>query len=198
MQGGSEFRPVGLAMAPDGSLFVSDWVRSDDALHNQGAIWHIRQGQAVERSQTDPTQPLAIKHRPAREAAARHLASSATAPIRLLCEQLLNDDLRVRATAVAVLTGVPAADEDLQRLADNDPDVALRARALAALVPRKSAGHWLDAGQPPAVRLAAVASLRKPSDAPRLLELLDDDDSFMRSAAVRQLSQLPQCSTRST
>ena len=32
----------GIAVAPDGSLFVSDWVRSDYKLHGKGAIWHIR------------------------------------------------------------------------------------------------------------------------------------------------------------
>src|SRR5690242_21186153 len=38
VQGGENFRPVGIAVAPDGSLFVSDWVRKDYQLHGQGAI----------------------------------------------------------------------------------------------------------------------------------------------------------------
>jgi hypothetical protein len=42
VQGGKDFRPVGLAVAPDGSLFVSDWVLSNYELHSRGAVWHIR------------------------------------------------------------------------------------------------------------------------------------------------------------
>src|SRR5262249_8397442 len=38
VQGGQDFRPVGLAVAPDGSLFVSDWVLKDYTLHGHGAI----------------------------------------------------------------------------------------------------------------------------------------------------------------
>jgi putative membrane-bound dehydrogenase-like protein len=191
IQGGSEFRPVGLAMAPDGSLFVSDWVRSDYNLHNQGAIWHIRPREPVERSNArDPAQPLAIKHRPTREAVARHLRNLHKSPVRLLCDQLHHDDLRVRATAVAIV--VPACYDEARKLIVTDPDNALRACAVQKLVAfGQPAEVWLDADQPPAVRLAAVASLRRPADASRLVELLDEDDPFMRSAAVRQLSQLP-------
>src|SRR5262249_34578359 len=42
IQGGKDFRPVGIALAPDGSLYVSDWVLSDYNLHGRGAIWHVR------------------------------------------------------------------------------------------------------------------------------------------------------------
>src|SRR4029079_7785427 len=33
IQGGKDFRPVGLALAPDGSLFMSDWVRRGYKFH---------------------------------------------------------------------------------------------------------------------------------------------------------------------
>ncbi|MBX3444554.1 MAG: c-type cytochrome, partial [Planctomyces sp.] len=39
--GAEEFRPVGLALAPDGSLYCTDWVRRDYELHGQGRIWRI-------------------------------------------------------------------------------------------------------------------------------------------------------------
>ena len=38
VQGGKDFRPVGLGVAPDGSLFVSDWVLSNYELHGKGAM----------------------------------------------------------------------------------------------------------------------------------------------------------------
>lgn len=39
--GGEDFRPVGLALAPDGSLFVSDWVDKSYELHGKGRVWRI-------------------------------------------------------------------------------------------------------------------------------------------------------------
>ena len=41
MQGGAECRPVGVAWAPDGSLFVSDWVSRSYKLHGLGRIWKV-------------------------------------------------------------------------------------------------------------------------------------------------------------
>ncbi len=40
--GGDDFRPVGLAVAPDGSIFVTDWVDKSYQLHGKGRIWRIR------------------------------------------------------------------------------------------------------------------------------------------------------------
>ena len=42
VQGGDSFRPVGLAMAPDGSLYVSDWGSSSYNLNKMGRLWRIR------------------------------------------------------------------------------------------------------------------------------------------------------------
>ena len=41
IQGGENFRPVGIALAPDGSLYCSDWVLRDYNLHGQGRVWRI-------------------------------------------------------------------------------------------------------------------------------------------------------------
>ena len=40
--GGEDFRPVGIAIAPDGSLYVSDWVDKSYSLHGKGRIWRLR------------------------------------------------------------------------------------------------------------------------------------------------------------
>lgn len=42
IQGGNEFRPVGLAVAPNGDIYVSDWVSSSYQLHGLGRVWKIR------------------------------------------------------------------------------------------------------------------------------------------------------------
>jgi len=49
--GGENFRPVGLALAPDGSLYCTDWVLRDYKLHGKGRIWRIS---AVDGQSTPP------------------------------------------------------------------------------------------------------------------------------------------------
>ena len=39
--GGENFRPVGLACAPDGSLYCTDWMLRDYNLHGHGRVWKI-------------------------------------------------------------------------------------------------------------------------------------------------------------
>ena len=41
VQGDENFRPVGLALAPDGSVFFSDWVLRDYKLHGKGRVWRL-------------------------------------------------------------------------------------------------------------------------------------------------------------
>jgi putative membrane-bound dehydrogenase-like protein len=42
VQGGQDFRPVGIAIAPDGSLVMSDWVDRSYAVHGKGRVWRVR------------------------------------------------------------------------------------------------------------------------------------------------------------
>jgi putative heme-binding domain-containing protein len=39
--GNERFRPVGLAAAPDGSLFISDWVDKSYPIHGKGRVWRL-------------------------------------------------------------------------------------------------------------------------------------------------------------
>ncbi len=72
VHGGKDFYPSGLALAPDGSLFVSDWGSKSYELHGKGAIWHIRwKDHKPEPRPTDPKKAILSMHRPLREAAAR-------------------------------------------------------------------------------------------------------------------------------
>ncbi|MFQ5733829.1 MAG: PVC-type heme-binding CxxCH protein, partial [Planctomycetaceae bacterium] len=56
IQGGEEFRPVGLAVAPDGSLFCTDWVKRDYKLHGHGRIWRISRKKKTEPGSANPRQ----------------------------------------------------------------------------------------------------------------------------------------------
>ncbi len=196
VQGGPNFRPVGIAVAPDGSLFISDWVLRDYTLHGKGAIWHVRTRDA--RRPDPPRDPLAAllnPHRSLRESAARTLASS-EAGRAFLRRHLTHADTRIRATA---LTSLLAHGEprDLQALVEKDPEIGIRALALRALVGRgEDARAYLAEQQPAELRREAVGSLKQQADLPRLLGLLVDADPFLRNAAVQQLARHPQLLAR--
>ena len=55
IQGDENFRPVGLAVAPDGSLFCTDWVLSDYKLHGKGRVWRISAVNPPQRKVIDVT-----------------------------------------------------------------------------------------------------------------------------------------------
>jgi putative membrane-bound dehydrogenase-like protein len=191
VQGGKDFRPSGMALAPDGSLFVGDWVKSDYTLHGKGAVWHIRPREAVKHDRPrDARQALLSAHRPLRDAAARELAQSEKGR-SYLREQLTGKDERVRAASLTALTDNGDRQTDLGAVAEKDPQIALRAMAVRALAGRgKDTSRFLDAREP-AVRLEAVAGLRGKGSLPRLLQLLVDADPFVRSAAIRELGRSP-------
>lgn len=48
--GGENFRPVGVALAPDGSLFATDWVSREYHVHGKGRIWRIAPANAKHRT----------------------------------------------------------------------------------------------------------------------------------------------------
>ncbi len=90
--GGENFRPVGVALAEDGSLYCSDWVLKDYNLHGQGRVWRIRP--VVDPNDTSADEPtlddlagttdrsvlergLLSAFLPARRLAARKLVESA-------------------------------------------------------------------------------------------------------------------------
>jgi putative membrane-bound dehydrogenase-like protein len=39
--GDGDFRPVALAPAPDGSIYITDWVKSDYSVHKHGRLWRL-------------------------------------------------------------------------------------------------------------------------------------------------------------
>ncbi|MHB1423553.1 MAG: PVC-type heme-binding CxxCH protein [Gemmataceae bacterium] len=193
VQGGEDFRPVGMAVAPDGSLFVSDWVRSDYNLHGKGAIWHIHSRDVGNHDRpSDLHRALSSAHWPSRESAARGLSGNEPGR-RSLREQLVNKDVRVRAASLTALIDADDRKLDLAAFAETETQTPLRALAVRALAQRgEEASHFLDAKYPQPVRLEALESLKNESSVPTLFKLLTDADPFLRSSAVRQLSLQPE------
>jgi putative membrane-bound dehydrogenase-like protein len=193
VQGGKDFRPVGLAVAPDGSIYVSDWVLSDYNLHGRGAVWHVRPKEEHKPDRPDNLrQALFSLHRPMRESAARKLAMDEDGRA-FLRKQLSGDNLRVKASGLTALIDAGDRKVDLALIASKDDETGMRVMAVRALAARgDDVRGFLDAKQSAAVRREAVAGLHAKEDSPRLLDLLADKDPFLRSAAVTQLALAPE------
>jgi putative membrane-bound dehydrogenase-like protein len=190
VQGGGSFRPVGLAVAPDGSLFISDWVRSDYTLHGQGAIWHLRRKEPEKSHRpVDFRQGFFSRHRPLRESAARRLLAEGKTGRDFLRRQTKHEDVRARALALTALLDA-GEDLDLGMIAGTDSVPAIRAMAVRGMIARRQdATTFVDRIHPPGVRAEAMASVR---DASRLLEALCESDPFLRHAAIQRLAHVPE------
>ncbi len=134
ISGDENFRPVGIAVAPDGSLYVSDWVLKSYEVHGKGRVWHI--SAAVPRNTPRPqTAQGAIRssHRPLREAAARELAGDPNVGRQLLEKLAQNDKAaRVRAVAVEALASVNDF-EPIESVATSDESPGVRSLAIRCL-----------------------------------------------------------------
>jgi putative membrane-bound dehydrogenase-like protein len=113
--GGDNFRPVGIACAPDGSLYFTDWVKRDYNLHSHGRIWRIS---AVEPPKREPVDAGRI----------------ATLAVEGLLPLLKSPRIDVRREAARWLAAAPAGPKTLQaELADRSHDQRSRVEALWAL-----------------------------------------------------------------
>jgi putative membrane-bound dehydrogenase-like protein len=191
VQGGKDFRPVGIAVAYDGSLFVSDWVKSDYTLHGKGAIWHIRERNSGKHDRSSaPEKSLFNTHRPLRDESARELARDAKGR-DFLRAQLGNIDIRIRAACLIALIDTADPKLDLAGFARTERVIPLRAMAVRALAARgQDATDFVKDSQPAAVRFEAIRALND-KNARLLLNRLTDTDPFLRHAAVQQLARAP-------
>ncbi|MGO9469722.1 MAG: PVC-type heme-binding CxxCH protein [Isosphaeraceae bacterium] len=157
--GGEDFRPVGIATAPDGSLYVSDWVDKSYTLHGQGRIWRLRSRRAAARGKASVTGSMEAGDRPRRRAAALKTIVTTGGP-QTASEFLKDESADVRALAVRLL---PAERIDLMAIAVADPSSLVRAGALRRLA--------------------------DPAAKDILLKALDSEDPFIRQAARLGLSR---------
>ncbi|MBO0700383.1 MAG: hypothetical protein J2P46_18440, partial [Zavarzinella sp.] len=197
VQGDMDFHPSGMAVAPDGSLFVSDWGSKSYELHGKGAVWHVRWKDAKPGPRpTEPKQAILSPDRRTRDAAARTLAKD-EAGREFLREQLKSKDVRVRAAALDALAAAGDRKTDLTAIAKADPEIGLRAAAVRALVARSAdVRAFADEAQPPEVRAEAVPGLNFDGVGEFLLKLLASKDPFLRHAAVQHLGRLEAARSR--
>lgn len=193
VQGGNNFFPAGLTIAPDGSLYLSDWGSRSYELHGQGAIWHIRRkGAAAPPRPARPEQAILSKDRRTREQAARHLCQTPEGR-QLLRQQLQADDVHVQATA---LTALCQAGEGADLLLPwvHNPSEYLRELALRRLLklsPPLPRDKWAEvlAEQPDAVLALAIADPQVPVSLDLLRSWLGRPDPFLRHAVIMRLAR---------
>ncbi len=126
----SPFRPSGLATAPDGSIYISDWMLIDYTTHKKGRIWKVATREAVAsvapRPAFAPAEPSAAVARLDR---LYTLAAASDYPV--LRDALADDDPFIRSAAVTMLSKPvfrSAVTQDLEHPADR-----VRLGALLAL-----------------------------------------------------------------
>lgn len=158
IRGGQNFRPVALAAAPDGTVYLTDWVLSGYPNHGRGRIWKIST-----RSGVETATPRAEFANVAPAAGSARLA-------------------RLRESAT------PQALPELRTaLADSDPFVRNAAvTALAKPVFHAAVRRDLEHSDP-AVRLGALLALRRAdvADAAAVVgPRLRDSDATVRQMAL--------------
>lgn len=180
--GGENFRPVGIAAAPDGSLWISDWVDKSYELHGKGRLWRLRW---TNPEPLKPAPPLPLGELERRAAALRDAASGLTRDERLHALGL--PDPFLRQAARAGLADQLALDDWLELAGDSDRWLRLSAlltlrersdpravEPLAALLVdadseiRFAAVQWVGEARLEGYRPALEAILAEP-DAPRTL-----------------------------
>ncbi len=166
IQGGKDFRPTGLAVAPDGSLFMGDWVLPDYTLHNKGAIWHVR-----------PKQPLQFKRESIAELRAKDLKANDPWP----------------STSVLAIRSMNTSNDLPKLLAlivDADPFVQHAARMQLAKTPALMGiikPGCLNPAERIAVLLTQIASGDKAYQ-DQLIRYLKDEDEEVRFLATKWIA----------
>ncbi len=123
--GGEEFRPVGIATAPDGSLYITDWVLREYKVHGRGRIWRISNVDAKAHQPLDlaPIRTLddhkqLLEHIKSpklaeRRVAARRLADLSIRPLIALAQDA-NASTRAKYEAVSALIPHKGLDHERQ------------------------------------------------------------------------------------
>lgn len=202
--GGEDFRPVGIAAAPDGSLFFTDWVDKSYDLHGKGRIWRLR-GRSPGPVGSTASAPTAQPHPALAKTQSLRTATDPAARDELL-KALDSDDPFLQQAAREGLKRTLTRTE-LDGLAR---DTAASRRLAALLILREAAGPEARALVPgllddpdPAVRFAAIQWVGEGHLAefrPRLLKELGSEASsrqvFEATLAALELLDAKQRSPR--
>ncbi len=120
--GSEEFRPVGIATAPDGSLYITDWVLREYKVHGRGRIWRISN---VDAKAHQPLDLAPIRQLDDQKQLLEHIKSPKLAERRVAARRLA--DLSIRPLIALA----------------QDANASTRAKyeAVSALIPHKGLDH---------------------------------------------------------
>lgn len=103
VQGDANFRPTGMAVAPDGSLYFADWVLRDYPVHGRGQIWRL----VLPRDDISKSFPPRTPEDVAAEKNPSSLTKDPFALARQAWEISHSDHIEELASAISKETGVP-------------------------------------------------------------------------------------------
>jgi len=180
VRGDDNFRPVGLALAPDGSLYFSDWVDKSYNVHGKGRVWRLSTKSPPQRIRPkEIAEALMSWHGPWREAAARHLSGDQALNI-----SKTHGDKRVRSvTARRFLDGeLHGHQEWFSLLAAEAPKAYTEILSPAYFLNHDRRMEALDdENLAPEIKAAALRALLQ---LPSAHEDLHSSDPFIQQAAV--------------
>lgn len=189
--GDENFRPVGIALAPDGSLYISDWVSKSYEVHGKGRVWRLSAVTPAQTSRpTDPALAIRSAHAPLRERAAHQLAQNAKG--QAVLEAIATNDASpdsIRALCVRALGAAGRADV-LAKIVGRDRSPGVRAAAVRGLKADQIDAAFLSADFPAEARAEALRAARNPALAETLWRSVSSGDAFVAAAARQGLGEL--------
>lgn len=190
------FRPVDLALAPDGTVYVTDWVSSSYTLHKQGRIWRIRPKVAAPKTRLSPDLliPDALQsfHRPLREFGARKTVEFLNDESLILKTLAKQKQPRVRSAIMQ--SWAMNKNLKLDKLNDwlkQEPDVRLQQLGVKLLGRRGlkvNFPQWKNQPEQSVKALAIIADSWKINNA-EIERLLEDTDPLFIHSLIEKLTR---------
>ena len=187
IKGGTNFRPVGLVPAPDGSLVVSDWANASYPVHGHGRIWRI----SMTTKDAPKAKPGDDADLRARYAYLKHFdrGIEQKAAILLATEHdQAPEVLLLRMKILAEIAGKYSEQEMLDYIR-NDACAEVQLEALHHLSEKSSAAAIVPrlATKDPFLFSATVNALARLGDIPTLMKSAELPDARVRLGALLAL-----------
>ncbi len=195
IQGDDRFRPISLTTAPDGSLYMTDWVDKSYNIHGFGRVWRIRSRKVTTPL---PSQVESLRDRllhqdlPVRRRAAQQLARSGKDDLQYLEDVARSSkEARIRVEAILALDQVGLVSPELADQLIQDENQRVREVAVTRLRLSDSQLLTVLSGDSDAMVKAAAWRKTRASGSGELYSLLEtalaSEDSFLRQAARQSM-----------